>query len=178
MHRLQCLQSSCPHPPLTLAQLQFEFQCFRRAQLRAAGGVLLAPALVLLLPPPSPVPISIMMRWCTGWKKGGGFSCTQGSLQQPFSPSILQCLQKSQQSHPSPLLPQLQLSVAPSVPSRLAALPSESNLAVAAELQQLQLCQLRAITALCSNAVAAASPRAKDTPQLQLARAILAVLQQ
>ena len=60
-----------------------------------------------------------------------------------------------------------------------AALPSASDLAVALELQQLQLSQLRAITALCSNAVAAASPHArKDAPQLQLARAILAVVQQ
>jgi hypothetical protein len=60
-----------------------------------------------------------------------------------------------------------------------AALPSASNLAVALELQQLQLSQLRAIKALCSNAVAAASHHAKkDTPQLQLARAILAIVQQ
>ncbi len=45
--------------------------------------------------------------------------------------------------------------------------------------QQLEP-RLQAVAALCLGtvAVAAASPHAKDTPQLQLARSILAVLQQ
>ena len=59
-----------------------------------------------------------------------------------------------------------------------AADPSAPDLAAALELQQLHQSQLRAVASLCSSAIAAASPRAKDTPQLQLARAILAVLQQ
>jgi hypothetical protein len=59
-----------------------------------------------------------------------------------------------------------------------AAPPLAPDLAAALELLQLHQSQLRAVASLCSSTIAAASPRAKDTPQLQLARAILAVLQQ
>ena len=52
-----------------------------------------------------------------------------------------------------------------------------SELAAVQALQRLHFAQLHAINALCSNAIAV-SPRAKDAPQLQLARAVLAVLQQ